>query len=832
MKRSHLYRLMAIVVLFALLLPFVVFGQGDRIAESSPEIIEVPMPAPSTPLQLGQTIQLEGDSERAAENQVSQGESIPATDLTGVNEVGTLGVSMEPEEELSPSAEPFQYENPNQADACYTYIANGGFDSNQASWSWLGDVQYVQGGYGTRALYMSTTNRKDAYLYQKVTLPAQAQSVYVKFSTYQLLDPGETLYVQVNNAANSQVLTYATGIAVQDSWQQLTWSLPTNQFLGQTVNLVFYLKNDGDGKHSRLWLDNVEFVACNTVVAPPANTRKIDLDISFYRYVPQNERSKYQDIARYAADAIYEMSEGRHYLGKITFYQNNQNYRNVHVLWHQCWHPSAVLSGYWEPEEYDTYYKTYKKLNMGDIFPRTDSQGRPLCNDPWGYAFENLKSTGYTLAHELGHYYYGLFDEYNYPLNNSWGLLPNSQRIQWSVMSNQHCAATPQLGPPSCPLQNASYYLYWLNFSHDENFETNPYHKFNSQYYYYKANAWDTLIRSSDPPQSWLGNKPRRKLYPELAQVAPRPGGNTNGWPTIQISGANPHHPEAGRYFSYQWVPPSLRNDEPIYSASVAAEAGSTITYPQPALLVAHLSRQGLTVAQAGLAVQVTAPNGTQSTLVLKDDGVAPDYLINDGQYAGILPYNQNGEYVVKATFNNSSGQAAFTNVGQMDIPWTLGSPVGESFNLTAETKITVTGYTSDDHTDQFTNPTIVYSDNQPKRGQIDRAGDKDVFKSTLMGDGKYILRLTSLALGIHPRLRLLQSDGQTLIGDWTIIPEEGYYYYIVLEGPAGASFFTEISHANPNAMQGMYEVSFGAPVAGESVGEDEFIIFLPGTIR
>lgn len=825
MKRNHLFRPILVLVLICLALPLVVFGQDNHGDATTQEAVVVAMPQPATPLQLGQTIELQSDGSRAARPTIPEGNSIPATPTGGEQEVGTLAVLPDNPEVLYPSADLRDTGSPDANAQCYTYIYNGNFEINQY-WSGQGDVQYAPGGYqGNRSLYMSTYNRTDAYLWQTVSLPAQAQSVFVRFTNYQNFDPGETLYAAIYNATNTQVLASKVMNSVQGSWHTLDWTLPANQFLGQTVNLVFVLQNDGDDTYSQLWLDNVEFVACDTPVTPTATTRKIDLVFSIERSVPQNERWKYESVARYAADAIFEMSEGRHYLGKITFYQNWQNFRNAHISWEKCEWPNAMFGGYVRP-----YYQegtAWHKIKMGDRVPSQDNKNDNSCIIGTD-SFANLKSTGYTLAHELGHYFYGLADEYCTWNGRDCAPLAWEHTPQWSVMNSQHCALTPT----QCFSEPDAYYLYWLNFSHDINFDvSNPIYRQNNQYQTYQANAWDTLVRDprSDPQSAWLNNQPRRTLYPELAQVAPQPG----KWPTIQISGGNSYHPEADRYFATEWVP-TLREDEPLYSANIAVASGNETTYPQPALLVAHLSRRGQSIAKAGLVVQVTAPNGTQSTLTLKDDGVAPDYLVNDGQYSAILQYNQNGNYLVKATFSNTSGQAAYTSVGQLDIPWTLGNLVGESFNATTETQITISGYTGDDHKDQLANATTILSDNQPVRGQIDRAGDKDIFKSTLIGDGTFVLRLSSLALGIQPRLRLWQSDGTTLIGDWTIIPEEGYYYYIRLTGSMGASFYAEITHAKSGANQGMYEISFGPPLTGEgSANEEEGnLIFLPSTIR
>lgn len=428
----------------------------------------------------------------------------------------------------------------------------------------------------------------------------------------------------------------------------------------------------------------------------------------------------------------------------------------------------------------------------------------------------SLKYAGYIFAHEMGHYYYGLRDEY--PDADAAG----DKGVLWSVMSSTYCG----LSNTYCQNEGFSiqypdpYYLHWLNFSHKGNFTT-----YNRQWRLYRASAWETLIRhpNYDPGQAFLYGKPLRTYYDELALVAPQPG----QWSTIELPAGNITPcsvPSACSKLEVDWIPPaSNRLEEISYTAQVYVKGGNAVVYPQPALLVAQVSHSSR-IARAGLTTHVIAPNGAQSTLALKDDGVAPDYLANDGLYTGLLPYNQNGSYTVNVTFNNTTSQAAFTDIGNEDVTWQLGAAVGESFSATASATIEISEYAGDDHSDQFTNATALHSDNQPKSGRIDRAADKDLFKVTLVSDGLFVLRLSNFAQNMRPGIRLWSSDQQTLLGSYTIIPEPGYYYIIHINKPAGYTFYAEISHTNQQATQGIYEVSIGRPLAGEEL----YTAFIP----
>jgi hypothetical protein len=320
--------------------------------------------------------------------------------------------------------------------------------------------------------------------------------------------------------------------------------------------------------------------------------------------------------------------------------------------------------------------------------------------------------------------------------------------------------------------------------------------------------------------------KIQRPFFSELAIVAPK----ANSKPTYQLPGGTAHSNAAG-WVQFAWKSPlASEAAEETYSAQVFAPSGNAIAYPEPALIVASVVKEDA-IARATLSAQVTAPNGSKSILQLKDDGIAPDELRDDGRYSGILTYNQNGSYTVNATFTNPNNNAIYTDVGKEDVAWVLGQSVGENFSATAGAALVVTGYTGDDYADTLGQATSLYSDNVPMRGQVDRAGDKDTFASTLNGDGVFILRLSSFALGMEPTIRLWHPNGTTLLGEWTIVPQPGYYYFIRLTGVLGNSFFTEISHADASATKGMYAISFGRPLPNEETAE-QHTLFLPMLTR
>lgn len=120
-----------------------------------------------------------------------------------------------------------------------------------------------------------------------------------------------------------------------------------------------------------------------------------------------NAREKYENIIKVWADAIYEMSNGGNYLGKIHFIDDGRFNSACDVFWAKCgvW-PNAHVGGfaYHGVISVSDYYK-------GDY---ENCEGfKCECNDYEGVnQKENVEGMASTFAHESGHYIYGLYDEY------------------------------------------------------------------------------------------------------------------------------------------------------------------------------------------------------------------------------------------------------------------------------------------------------------------------------------------------------------------------------------------------------------------------------------
>jgi calcium-activated chloride channel regulator 4 len=114
------------------------------------------------------------------------------------------------------------------------------------------------------------------------------------------------------------------------------------------------------------------------------------------------------------------------------------------------------------------------------------------------------------------------------------------------------------------------------------------------------------------------------------------------------------------------------------YSISTIVQGG---TYPDPILVVATVSRN-YPISGLSVSATVTAPDGSTSTLQMADDGVTPDAVADDGQYAGALSSYTDGDYQFDVLASNASGYAVETSKGISLKNGTsaVSTPISENF--------------------------------------------------------------------------------------------------------------------------------------------------------
>jgi hypothetical protein len=331
-----------------------------------------------------------------------------------------------------------------------------------------------------------------------------------------------------------------------------------------------------------------------------------------------------------------------------------------------------------------------------------------------------------------------------------------------------------------------------------------------------------------DPRHGLQSNEPARRWYPELIPVAP--GLN-------QAARIDMPDPAARGALTFVWVPynqPSAQSPSAAttgnYLAALTSLTGGGVLYPEAGRLVATLSRDGESIAQAQVSGQLTRPDSSTAPLTFRDDGIAPDAEADDGLYSALLPYSEPGLHHVDVTFTNGSGLAEFTYLRRHYTPGPNGesyepqpTPVGEDFSQSAGLDVMVSGFPPPGPVV----PTDMTVDNFNFPGRIDAPGDQDRFSFTADQTGELVLRLTDLALGMQPNLRLYRGEPPVFASEFDVVPQGDRYFFTKLNVLAGEVFLIEVEDQDPATAGGLYNLSVG-PALANSVETQTERIYLP----
>ena len=217
-----------------------------------------------------------------------------------------------------------------------------------------------------------------------------------------------------------------------------------------------------------------------------------DITVSLYNNPQGNEKLIYDQVFANFADAVCEQSNGEHKLGKISVFRENKHRSKSDIIWGPREWPRANASG---------FGANGMHIWFGDIFPNGAGAGldHNMLQDPVG--------AGYTLAHEWGHYAYGVFDEYRGSAESGQASTPLSSDIATqSIMSNQWKAKQGD--------------FQWVNHSTKSTFGDAAR---TAQGRVYGKSAWEVLLQNTkeDPKSGRKTAQPKRIKYTALANNAP-----------------------------------------------------------------------------------------------------------------------------------------------------------------------------------------------------------------------------------------------------------------------------------------------------------------------
>jgi len=504
------------------------------------------------------------------------------------------------------------------------------------------------------------------------------------------------------------------------------------------------------------------------------------------------EQTAYEEIIRYWADGVYEQSNGMHKLGVVKIFVGGRQASMADVVWNQSAWPQAAISGFGINGLF---------IKFGDIFPDGCGAGCDV------NMLENHEKSGYVLAHEWGHYVYGLYDEYKGDESNNQISSPQYSDIPVpdSIMNNSWNAADGNFK--------------WLNHSTPDNYQPAT-----AQGRCYSASGWDVLIRrpEEDPRNGERDALPHRIRYTSL--VGEQPIASEN-WMKLELPD---RQASARSNLEIQWITDISASKDRNFEASAVSLGGVNIKYPEPIILTSVVSKGNL-ITNINLTASIRDQSDSSTSIKMNDSGKNGDARANDGIYSAIVNYKNNGIHTVTIEADNNNIDAKFTADAFQpssdingNIPESFEfSPITENFFCTATTTLNISGFKKDDYPDTAPG-TVINADNTDIAGRIDFAGDTDFFSINNISRNKnMIVRVTNTALGMTPILTLYKSNGATEIDSASVSDVGDSSYVHVFIPPSyideSGTMVVSVSHSDPNAAEGVYDISVGSVIISDN---------------
>ena len=262
----------------------------------------------------------------------------------------------------------------------------------------------------------------------------------------------------------------------------------------------------------------------------------------------QSERGAYEDIIGYWADAVCEMTNGAHRIGRVRVHPKGKENDRADIIWRNEGQVYGHPGGRTYPTWHVRFANTYRYgCNTGQC-------SEDLFSDP--------RRGGYVLAHEWAHYFYSIYDEYD-PAGRRVEATPGhgtaiyfprngDDHTSPSIMSSVRQALSGNQQINYDHLNASTLYLY-----HDFLNKNQLTRRFinNGQGRFYAVDAWSVLKRhpKNDIPRPQITNLPARIYYPELKRFAPTGSDrspNASPWVRVVLNRPN----DCRSVLDVQWI--------------------------------------------------------------------------------------------------------------------------------------------------------------------------------------------------------------------------------------------------------------------------------------
>ena len=236
-----------------------------------------------------------------------------------------------------------------------------------------------------------------------------------------------------------------------------------------------------------------------SIVANPAG----DNDGNHQGQTGSAQQDVWERIVQHFADGIYESTNAAHKVRNVRIFRSGRSAATADVVWTAAGHPHVPAKG--GVGEMGGHINMYEVFTGGGV----GGANKAMLTDESG--------SGYTQAHEWGHYFYGVYDEYRRKsVPSDVAVVPSIMNYQWGARGGD---------------------FRWLNFSikfaGGGSYQDTLH---NRQHDVHGASAWETLARptSQDIRTAAQLSLGKRIHYPEVAAAAPA----ANTTPRIDLPGA------------------------------------------------------------------------------------------------------------------------------------------------------------------------------------------------------------------------------------------------------------------------------------------------------
>jgi hypothetical protein len=273
--------------------------------------------------------------------------------------------------------------------------------------------------------------------------------------------------------------------------------------------------------------------------------------------------------------------------------------------------------------------------------------------------------------------------------------------------------------------------------------------------------------------------------------------------------------PAAGNWISTA-TSSSVAAGNVTHEVSADSTLGVSVTtlggvYPEPIAILASVTAPE-SVIGATVVAEITPPAGAPAItpIALRDDGIKPDRILNDGVYTGALAnYAANGDYNIRVVVSNPSATAQLYTAGALEDGVDAAPVTLPSFNRAVAAIVTASNVSP--LPADATSAQLITADNTITWGAVAQDEDEIWYRFNAVANTAYFLQTSNLiswdATTMATTLVLYDTDTTTVLASSSHY-NGGDVSFIEWQAPADGTYYVKVAHASPGT--GSYGLTVG----------------------